>query len=238
MNKSKVLVYITLLLYLLSVAFQFNGQNVVANCLKSAILPTVTLLYFLTKKRKALFFTLFLVLFSISELLVLIENYLPHVINYYIGNSLYILAYTSLIIEIIKSISFLHIIKHHKIHLIILTCLNIYIVYVLQVIVNPYVEKTNEYYVELIYNIIMLSLLSVALLNYFHKDNLKSLYLFLAALCIVFGEVMWVAYTYISARDLLNVISTTLYVVSFYFFFKQSKLKHEIKQDEVSMLIG
>ena len=238
MDKSKVLVFITLLLYLLSVVFQFNGEDVVANSLKSAILPTITLLYFLTIKRKALFFTFFLVLFSTSELLVLIENYLPHVINYYLGNSLYILAYTSLIIEIIKSISFSHILKYHKIHLIILTCLNIYIVYVLQVIVNPYVEKTNEYYVELVYNIIMLSLLSFALLNYFHKDNVKSLYLFLAALCIVFGEVMWVAYTYISARDLLNVVSTTLYVVSFYFFFKQSKLRHEVRKDELSMLVG
>jgi len=158
-------------------------------------------------------------------------------INYYLGNSLYIIAYTFLILEICKSISFFHILRNYKIHLLVLTILNVYIVYVLQVIVNPYITKTNEYYVELIYNIIMLCVLSASLINYFYKDNLKAMYLFLAALCIVFGEVIWVAYAYISARNLLNVISTTLYVTSFYFFFKQSRLRQEVKQDEVTMFV-
>lgn len=238
MDKSKTLAVIAALLYLLSVIFQFSNNEPVASALKSVILPTITVFYFLKIRRKTLFFSLFLVLFSASELLTLVEIYLPYLINYYLGNALYILAYSCLIIEISKSISLKNILRNYKIHLLVLTVLNVYIVYVLQTIVNPYVDKTNEYYVELLYNVVMLSLLSVSLLNYFHKDNVKSLYLFLAALCIVFGEVIWVAYTYISARDLLKVVSTTLYVLSFYFFFKQSKLKHEVNREEVAILVN
>lgn len=235
MYKSKALMVLALLLYVISVMFQFRGKDDIANSLKSVILPVITLLYFVTVKKKALLFTLFLVLFSVSELLIFIMNLIPYVVYYYLGNSLYILAYIFLIIEIFRSISLVHILKNYKIHLIVLIFLNVYIVYVLQVIVNPYVNKTNEYYVELVYNIIMLSLMSVSLLNYFYRDNVKSLYLFLAALCIVFGEVVWVAYTYISARNLLLVISTTLYILSFYFFYKQSNLSYDDKKDEITM---
>lgn len=238
MYKSNVLAILACLLFIISVIFQFRGNELIANLLESAILPTITVLYFISVRNKSLFFTLFLVLYSFSDLLVLIENYLPYEINYYVGNILYIIAYVCLIVEISKSISLLNIIKNYKIHLLVLTILNIYIVYVLQVIVNPYVAKTNEYYVELVYNIIMLTLLSISLLSYFYKDDVKSLYLFIATLCIVFGEVIWVAYTYISARNMLNIVSTTLYIISFYFYYKQSLLKHEIKQDEISMLIN
>lgn len=238
MYKLKALVVFAFLLYILSVVFQFAGNDVIASNLKCTILPVVTLLYFVTITNRSIFFTLFLVLYSISELLIFIENDMPYVAYYYLGNLLYILAYAFLIIEISKSMSLLYIIKNYKVHVFVLIILNIYLAYVLQVIVNPYVEKTNEYYVELVYNIVMLSLLSVALLSYFHKDDVKSLNLFLAALCIVFAEVLWVAYTYISARSLLNVISTTLYGLSFYFFFKQSKLIHENKKEEASMLVN
>ncbi|WP_372755268.1 hypothetical protein [Mariniflexile sp.] len=197
-----------------------------ATVFKSIILPTVTLLYCLSVKRKSLFFTFFLVLFSVSDLLVLIENFLPGKLNYDIGNVLYILAYASLIIEIGRSISFPHILKNYKLHLFVLAVLNIYIIYVLQVIVGPHYQKGSVFYIELIYNVLILLLLSMSLLNYFYHDNVKSFYLFLASLFIVFGEVLWIAYTYIAERNLLNVISTTLFGLSCYFFFKQAVLSN------------
>ncbi len=238
MNKSKALVILALLLYILSVIFQFSDEDVIANALKSIILPVVTLLYFVKIKKKSLFFTLFLVLFSISDLMIFSTPYISHNVDYYLGNSLYILAYASLLVEVSKSISLLYVLRNYKIHLLVLTILNIYLIYVLQVIVDPFVDKTNEYYVELIYNIVMLLLLSVSLVNYFYRDNVKSLSMFLGALCIVFGEVIWVAYTYISERNLLNAVSTTLYVLAFYFFYKQSKIEQEVEREEVNMLVN
>lgn len=236
MNKSKALGVFVLLLYILSVSFQFSGKSDIANGLKSIILPIVTLLYFISVKKKSILFTLFLILYSISDLMFFLTPYISYHVDYYLGNSLYILAYGFLVIAICKSISLIHVLRHYKIHLLVLTFLNIYIAYVLQVIVDPFVAKTNEYYVEIVYNIVMLLLLSVALLNYFYKDNVKALFLFLGALCIVFAEVIWVAYTYISERHLLNVASTTLYVLSYYFFYKQSKMKQDSKGEEMNML--
>ncbi|MFG6687574.1 hypothetical protein ACGK9U_13400 [Mariniflexile sp. HNIBRBA6329] len=238
MSKSKVLVILALLLFVLSVSFQYRDEGAIATDLKSAILPIVTLFYFITVKKKSLFFTVFLLLFSFSELMVFIRPYVSYNLDYFLGNSLYILAYSFLIIEISKSISLYHVLRNYKIHLLVLTILNIYIIHVLQTIVDPFVEKSNEYYVELIYNIVMLLLLSVALVNYFYKDNVKALYLFIGALCIVFAEVIWVAYTYISERHLLQMVSTSLYVLAYYFFYKQSKIEQEFKQEEVDMLIN
>jgi hypothetical protein len=239
MNKSKVLVILALLLYVLSVIFQFSDEDVIANALKSIILPVVTLLYFVTVKKKSLFFTLFLVLFSISDLMIFLTPYTSHNIDYFLGNILYILAYAFLLVEVSKSISLVYVLRNFKIHLLVLTILNVYLIYVLQVIVDPFVaNKSNEYYVELIYNIVMLLLLSVSLVNYFYRDNVKSLSMFLGALCIVFGEVIWVAYTYITERHLLNAISTSLYVLAFYFFYKQSKIAQEAEREEVNMLIN
>tara|TARA_R110002050_G_scaffold74772_5_gene160217 strand:+ start:31417 stop:32109 length:693 start_codon:yes stop_codon:yes gene_type:complete len=227
-------VVLLVLFYIVFVFFQFRGDLTLADNFDAVLVPTITLAYFLYVKEKTLFFSLFLILFSISDLMVLIVNYIPYEIDYFIGNSLYILAYISLFLEVCKSICVVHVLKNFKIHLIVLIALSFYIVYVLQVIVDPYVGKTNEYYVELIYNIVMLVFLSSSLLNFFYRDNKKSLYLFIGALCIVFSEVIWVAYTYISDKSLLNVISGTLSLLAFYFFYKQSNLLDEDK-DEIVM---
>ena len=238
MYKSKILMGLVLIVYVLSVLFQFVNNSGLSSSLKSFIIPIITLLYFVTVKKKSLFFLLFLVLYSISDLLFFIAPYVSNKVNYYIGNSLNILAYTFLLFEVCKSVCVLHVIKNYKIHLLVLTILNIYIIYVLHVIVDPYVAKTNEFYVEIVYNVVMLLVLSLTLINYFYRDNVKSLYLFLGALCIVFSEVIWVAYIYISASTFLNIISTTLYMLSFYFFYIQSKLLYEDSEEEIEMLIS
>lgn len=227
MYKSKVLIGFVSLFYILFVVFQFSGYDVMAFYFRALILPLIGLTYFLYVKDKTLLFSLFLIFYSISDLMALFVGYIPYNVDYYIGNLLYILAYCMLFLEICKSVSVLHIIRNFKIHVVVLTALNIYIVYVLQVIVDPYVAMTNEYFVELSYNIVMLVLLSASLLNYFYKDNKKSLYLFIGALCIVFSEVISVAYLYIAQKSLLNFLSTTLAVLAFYFFYQQSKLENE-----------
>ncbi|MGK0253590.1 MAG: hypothetical protein ACI9OE_001063 [Mariniflexile sp.] len=237
MYKSKILLGLVFLFYALSVIFQFIGYSDVANSFKSFILPMVTVFCFLNFNHKTLFFSLFLVFYSISDLLSFIQPYTSHNVDYFLGNSLYIMAYTCLILEICKSVCLFHVLRNYKIHILVLTVLNIYIVYVLQVIINSVIAETSEYYVELTYNIVMFLLLSMALINYFYRDNLKSLYLFLGSLCLVFGEVIWVAYTYISERNLLNVLSTTLFVIAIYFFYKQSLLIHE-DREEAHMLIN
>lgn len=234
MNKSKILVGLVLLIYTLFAIFQFSGYELIAFNLRSLIFPFVALTYFVCVKEKSMFFILFLIFYSLSELLAMISDVLSYSVDYFLGNSLYILAYLMLFIKICTSISLIHVLKNFKIHLIVLTALNVYIVYVLQVIIDPHVELNYEYFVELVYNIVMLLLLSSSLLNYFYRDNKKSLYLFIGSLCIVFSEVISVAYLYVAKQDLLNFIAVSLALLAFYFFYQQSKLDNE---EPINMLI-
>jgi len=220
MNKFKLLASFVLLVYVLFVVFQFSGSNLIAQNLRSLIFPLVALTYFLCTKDKSIFFVLFLILYSLSDILSLFL-YDKHV-DYLVGNLLYILAYIMLLIEICKFINLPHILKNFKVHLIVLTALNIYIVYILQLITDPHILVSYEYFIEIIYNVVMLLLLSSSLLNYFHKGNKKSLYLFVGSLCVVFSEVINVAYLYVAQQSLLNFISTTLGLLAFYFLYQQS----------------
>ena len=243
MNKSKFLVGLLILLYILFTIFEFSGNRFIAYNINTLLIPLIAVIYFLHVKRKGVLFVLFLVCYSLSDIIALFINIVSDEVynkiykyDYLIGNMLYILAYSFLLIKILKSISFSHIFREYKIHLFILTLLNIYLVYVLQEILAPFDGKDNDYYLELIYNVIMLMLLSAALLNYFYRDNKKSLYLFLGSLCIVFSEVIGLANAYIAQRSLLTFLSATLSLLAFMFFYKQAKLLNEVS-DEKEYLI-
>ncbi|MFH4965850.1 hypothetical protein V8G69_12685 [Gaetbulibacter sp. M235] len=231
MSKSKIMVGLVLLVYISFVAFQFNSSNYFAASLDAILLPLITLTYFINNPKPELFFSLFLICYSIADLIGLSakfdNDFIPYSYYYYIGNGVYIVAYLVLLVKILRSLSFLHIIKNFKLHIIVLMGLNVYIAYVLQVIVNPYVEMTNEYFVEIIYNVSMLLVLSSSLLAYFYKDDRKSLFMFLGSLAIVFSEVIGVAYMYVDQQNLLNFISTSLTLLAFYFYCQQSSFNNE-----------
>lgn len=228
MNKSKILSGLVLITYILFVIFQFSDKQLIAFNLRSLILPFVALTYFVCVKEKSTLFNLFLIFYAASELMDLIfYNTMSDTLYYLLGNSLYMLAYIMLIAEVCKSLNFNHLIKNFKIHLIVLTGLSVYIVYVLQVIVHSYLELNYQYFVELIYNIVMLLLLSTSLLNYFYRDNRKSLYMFVGSLLMVFSEVMSFAYLYVTHHYSLNLIVVSLASLAFYFFYQQSKLAND-----------
>ena len=235
MHKSKVLISLIVLSYVLFVVFQFGGTETIASSFSSIIFPLIAVLYCITVRPKTLYFCLFLISYSLSELLFFTIDYIPYLYFYYIGNTLSMLSYTFLLLEVCRYVCAKHVLKNFKIHIIVLTGLNFYIAYILQEAINPYLEMTLEYMVEITYNIIMLLLLSVSLLNYLYKDDNKSLFFFLGALCIVFSEVINVAYLYVSHQDLLNFMSVSLFILAFYFLYKQSKLElKEVEEVEMS----
>lgn len=235
MKKSKLTVGMVVLLYIGFVVFQFNGKDYWATALDALILPLITLAYFQDQTKPNLYFSIFLIFYSISDIIAGISLFkfawinenIPHIYIYLIGNGFYIVAYLALLTKILQSLSLQYIIKNFRFHLIVLAVLNIYIGYVLQNIVNPHLEFTVQYFIELIYNGSMLLVLSASLLNYFYKDNRKSLLLFLGSLAIVFSEVIGVAYLYVAEQNLLNFLATTLTVMALYFYYKQASLNNE-----------
>lgn len=239
MNKSKVLVSFVLICYILFAIFEFSGYEKMSYYFHALIVPLITVLYVLFIKRKSKLFLMFLICYSLSDLLGVVIDLLPldgsqelYDFQYYLGNSLYILAYIFLLFKINKSLDFKHVLKYYKMHLIVLIVLNIYLLYVIHDIINPNLVFESDYYLELTYNVVVLALLSLTLLNYFYRDNKKSLYLFLGALCIVFSEVMDIAYIYVVQRCILNFLSTTLALGAFYFFYQQSKLLNVAAEEE------
>ncbi len=224
--KSNILIGLIMLAYILFVVFQFSGNEVVAESFSSIVFPLIAVLYFVSVYPTTLFFSLFLVFYSLSELIVFIIDYIPYFYFYLSGNILSMLSYAFLLIEVCKSVCTLHVLKNFKIHIVVLTILNIYIAYVLQETISPYIEFTTQYLIEISYDVVMLLLLSVALLNYIYKDDKKSLFFFFGALCIVFSEVINVAYMYVIHQNIFNFLSVSLFVLAFYFLYQQSNLKH------------
>jgi hypothetical protein len=90
--------------------------------------------------------------------------------------------------------------------------------------VNPYLVNSLLIGFELTYNVVMLVLLTLSLIAYFYNDNIKSLSIFLGSLCIVFSEVIQIAYYYITDQDFLNFISTILFVLAFCFYYYYSRI--------------
>src|SRR5690606_25825682 len=128
-------------------------------------------------------------LFSVSDVSSFIGYYLNTTqaldIYYTIGNTLYIVAYILLIFEVVKRLNFKKVIKIYKLHLLVLGLLNVYIIYMLLNIVDPVFSNSYLMYVELIYNVVMLLLLSFALIAYFYIDSKRSLLFFLVH-CVLF----------------------------------------------------
>lgn len=224
MKKSKLLVGFVLLLCAFYAVFQLLNYESVSTMARALIIPAITIMYFINVKDRPFFFTGFLILYSTSELLIFVSPYLPVQVNYYMGNTLYILAYVFLIYEILKSMKLKLVLKNFSVHLIVLGALSAYVVYVLLKLVSPLIMGF-EFVIEFIYNLVTLLLLSVAFINYIYRETKKSLLMFFGALCIVFSELIQVAYYYISERNILNFSYTVLLVVSFFFFYMQSKIE-------------
>lgn len=240
MNKSKLLVGFALLCFVLYFVFQLSESYYWSDVFRALIIPLVTLLYFINIKKKSVYFSGFLVLYSISELLTLVSPYISIDIDYFLGNTLYITAYVLLIYEILKSMNFGYVLKNYSVHLVVLTALSAYIVSVLLKITSPYITG-KEFVIEFIYNLITLILLSVSLINFLYRDSKKSLLMFFGSLCIVFSEMIQIAYYYIYTNllmaEILNLSYTALLLASFCFFYSQAKLERTEKEKS-SLLIN
>lgn len=75
--------------------------------------------------------------------------------------------------------------------------------------------NTIIFYVEVMYNVLILLMLSTSLMYYLHNLNKQSLLLFLACVCIVFSEMIQVAYVFITAEIFLKIIYSILMAIGF-----------------------
>ncbi len=193
---SKVLIGFISLVYILFVGFEFFEYSSVATQISVLIIPLITLLYFISVKKKTLFFSLFLICYSIPELMLFVKDAMVYQTYYYICNTLCVAAYVFLLIEIYRSINFKEVIKRFKVQVIVLAILSSYMGYVLFKIISPSLSLSVEYILEISYNILILLVLSVSLLNYFYKV-IKNRYSYFWALYVLFLAKLSILHTYI-----------------------------------------
>jgi hypothetical protein len=231
MQIGKFLGTLIVALSLFFLALQFKGLEIEAAGARALAIALLAFLYFINVKNKHPFFSLFLVFYVISEVL----NYVSWIIIfdfnqeidyfYYLGNGLYILAYLFLTARILVSLNVKKAFLKFPVQIVLLVILGLFFVYFVSDTTRK--ELTyNEYYLELLYNAVIMFLMAMALINYMYRDDKKSMNLLIGAICIMFSEVIQLAYFYIADINLLNVLCSMFLVFAFLFFYLQSRLEH------------
>ena len=239
----RILISILVALAVAFLGLQVFKLEVEAAGLRALLLLFLTILYCYEVREKRLFFLSFLISFTIADSLAFLSWLFPLVPNnqidfsYYIANSLYIISYSFLIIQILTSMKLVEMVKKYPFHILVLIILDVFSVVV---VTNTAMHKLSfhEYYMEFIYNSVIMILLTVALINYIDKEDKKAINLLIGSIFIFFSEVLQLAYFYISNMNLLNVICSLFLVLAFLFFYLQSTLNYEshgnsIQQDLV-----
>ncbi|WP_148256150.1 hypothetical protein [Lacinutrix sp. 5H-3-7-4] len=115
--------------------------------------------------------------------------------------------------------SFTVLFQKFKLHIAVLTIFNGYLIYTLNQMIladNSIEVYTFNFLLECLYNVCVLLILSFSLLNYLYHDTRRGLLLFLASVCIVFSEMIQVAYIFVSSVYILNIAYSLLLIVGFF----------------------
>lgn len=229
-------------LIILSVSFlglqilQFETQ---ASALRALLLIGLTAFYYLTIKEKKHFFYLFLLAFTLAEILNFTSLFVSFVsesgtdYSYYLTNALYILSYLFLITKVLSDMNLKEVIRKFPIHILVLLVLDVFCVIIVTDTTKGLLSN-EEYTLEFLYNTVIMLLLTVTLINYIYREDKKSMNLLIGSIFIVFSEVIQLAYFYISAINILNVICSFFLVMAFIFFYLQSRLIYQENDDLTS----
>ncbi|RIA10017.1 hypothetical protein OE09_1864 [Flavobacteriaceae bacterium MAR_2010_72] len=237
MKTKSILVTSLVILSLVFIGLQVLKQEVYASGARALILLLLTVFCCYEGKVKKGYFFLFLVAFSLAEVLNFVAWFVTPEVResidyfYYIGNGLYILSYIFLIIHVLKSIDVRDVISKFPVHIIILIILDVFCV----TVVTGTTKNTlsiSEYSLEFIYNAVIMSLLTIAVINYIYKDDKKAMNLLVGSIFIVFSEIIQLAYFYVIDINVLNVLCSLFLVVAFLFLYLHARLP-DLKPEEI-----
>ncbi|RAJ17110.1 hypothetical protein [Olleya aquimaris] len=224
-NTASVFLIFLVVLFIVGKIF---SVPVLSNYAWMSVFPVFSYLYYGQAKQRNHFFGFFLLSFSIAEILNVVFKESTF-LAYYCSNFLIIAAYSSLIIFLIKDINLKLLIKEFKLHLIILAVFNSYLIYALNQMImqdETIIINTIDFAMEVVYNVLILLVLSLSLVHYLYHETKQGLLLFLASVCIVFSEMVQVAYIFISSEQVLQIIYSLLMGIGFYFLYVYIKIKY------------
>lgn len=194
------------------------------------MLILLTILYTRVVKERKRFFFLFLFTFTVAHVfnfvswIIPVDGFAGIDLLYYITNIVYILAYIFLILRVTVEMNIREIFDKFTIPILILIILDIFCVSIITATTETKLTMT-EYALEFSYNAVIMTLLSVALINYLYRDSNKAMMFLVGSIFIVFSEIIQLAYYYIDDSKDLSTIYSTFLVFAFLFLFIQSGLE-------------
>lgn len=229
---SNIIKVVLLLLGGVFIVLEGMGFNFEGSAISTVMLMTLVILYWIWTKRKSKFFLLFVSTFAIAEIIGFCAYFGPEYQTgeidhfYFSSNMLFILAYIFLIHKVLRRLNLRVILSQFYVPIVILLLLDVFCV-TLVTATTENVLSIYEYSLEFIYNAVIMALLSVALINYMYRNDNKSMLFLLGSICIVFSEIIQLAYYYVVINDsYLRYIYSIFLVSAFTFFYLQSQLKY------------
>lgn len=228
---NRILKVLLLLLAGILIVLQGLALEAEGTVLGTIMLVLLSVLYNRITEDKSIYFQAFLVLFTIGHLFSSLGWYGPMIkeggIDYYYygANILYITSYLMFVLKIIKSINFREAYRDLAIPVVILLVLDVFCV----IIVSDTTRGTlsfYEYILEFVYNSVIMLLLSLALINYLYRNDKKSMLFLIGSICIVFSEIIQLAYYYIIDDNYLGFVYSFFLVMAFIFFYLKSQAKY------------
>ena len=227
---NKILKVLLLLLGGLFVVLQAFAYEVEGAAISLLLLILLTVLYCRSTEIKSTYFFWFLIASTLGHLLGYSAYYGPQISEsqidfyYYGANILFIISYIFLIIRILRRLDFKKVCSGLCVPIIILVVLDVFCVSIVSSTTES-ILSVQENILEYVYNAVVMTLLSVALINYMYRNDNKSMLFLIASICIVFSEIIQLAYYYILLEDNnLGFIYSLLLIVAFIFFYLQSQL--------------
>ncbi|WGD34803.1 hypothetical protein [Olleya sp. YS] len=237
LTKFNIVSTLLIILVVLTMVGRLFNVPELSNYAWITIFPFFAYLYYGQAKQKNHFFGFFLLSFSIAEILKIVFKG-NQLLSYHCSNTLIIAAYLSLVIFLVKDINLRLLVKEFKLHLIVLTVFNTYIIYALNQMImqdETLVVNTLDFAMEVTYNVLILLVLSLSLVHYLYHETKHGLLLFLASVCIVFSEMVQVAYLFISSEQLLQITYSILMGIGFYFLYVYIKMKYLAIQKQAKL---
>lgn len=225
---SKILKGLLLLLGGIFIVFQGMTFETEGAAISAIVLVLLTFVYLKWTDKKNKYFLWFLIIYTIAQVVSFGAWFGPDVYEgdvdyfYYLTNILFIIAYSVLSLKMLIQLNFKQVFSQLSVPIIILIILDVFCV---SLVTATAVSTLSvyEYVLEYSYNAIVMVLLSIALINYMYRNDNKSMLLLLGSICIVFSEIIQLAYFYVFNDNILGFVYSFLLVVAFVFFYLQSQ---------------
>ncbi len=228
---NRILKVVLVLLGVVFIVLQGLAYDIEGSAISSLMLVLLILLYFRYVENRDIYFSAFLIVFTAGHLLGHFAWYGPEIqegqIDYYYygANILYIISYILLVVKIASQFKIKQLIKELLVPIIILLVLDVFCVVLVTDTTKGTISGT-QYALEFTYNAVIMALLSVALIDYMYRNDNKSMLFLVGSICIVFSEIIQLAYYYILNDQNLRFIYSFFLVLAFALFYLQSHLQY------------